>query len=88
MQGRKASGRRWASERGAGEDMGCRGVIEERAGGGGGDGLSDAHAFKLAKAGPAGVTVGVTVESQGRMSSSSPVAPMPDFLGGAVREWW
>ena len=65
MQRGKASGRRWASGKGADEDMGCRGVIEERAGGGGTDGLSDAHAFKLAKAGPAGVTVGVAVDSQG-----------------------
>ena len=35
VQGGKASGRRWASERGAGEDMGCMGVIEEYAGVGG-----------------------------------------------------
>lgn len=55
-----------------------RGVRRRR----GGQGLSDAHALQLVKAGQAGVTVGVTVESQERISSSSPAVLTAQFVGG------
>ena len=52
----------------------------------GGQGLSDAHALQVAKAGPPCAMEGVAGEGQGRFDSSLPALLTADLLGGC-HQW-
>ena len=70
------------------ELAGLNGVVEGACGLRAGKGGSMRTLSRLPKDGPAGAIVGVAVKGQVRVCSSSPAAPLSEFLMEAAPEGW